>query len=812
MKVSTRSRIYLAATALGVVLSTPAFAQSEGNASDIVVTARRVEERLQDVPISITVFNQDQIDDRNITTATDLAFYTPSLTANSRFGADKASFTIRGFNQDGKTAPTVGVYFAEVVSVRANSGTGGGNGAGPGSFFDLQNVQVLKGPQGTLFGRNTTGGAILLVPQRPTGDLEGYVEGSAGNYNLLRAQGVLNIPLADTFKVRLGIDRQKRDGYLRNQSGIGPKDFADIDYLAARLSILAELTPDLENYTIASYSRSDTNGPMFKIGACERNPALRTGRGVFAGPLACAQVDRQAARGDGFYDVENAFATPQSLLEQWQVINATTWKASDTLTIKNIMSFGEYRERYAGNIGGEFLVQTTGPLAGLPLSTTLTAPFPHAFSNFQSAFTEEFQIQGNSSDNRLKYQLGAYFEQTKPNGSGDTTLSGAFVNCTDVFAYRCAGVSTALSGLGLIYNQIQNRNIGLYAQGTYEFTDKLAMTAGVRYTMDRMEGHGGRLSLLFGQPNIVTATSCSNPRFVPTPGNLNPRQCDSGPLVTKSEKPTWVVDLEYKPISDVMVYAKYSRGYRQGGVDPSVISLEFWSPEKVDTYELGGKTSFSSGSVRGYFNFAAFYNDFRNQQLSITFTGKAGSGITGARAIINAGKSRLWGIEADASVTLFDSLKLDAGYTYLNTELQEISVPAIPVTSPYNPPNIAIRTGGDLPFSPHHRLTLGATYTLPLDESIGRVSLGANYVYTSTQLGVLEPIPFQKLPSSNLLNANINWDKFAGLPVDLSFFVTNLTKEKFPVAVGNSWASGYESFIPNVPRMWGFRLKYRFGN
>ncbi|MBV1686885.1 TonB-dependent receptor plug domain-containing protein [Novosphingobium sp. G106] len=193
MNSNLRRNIALAATAMGVVLTTPAFAQDTGG-SDIVVTARRVEERLQDVPISITVFNQQQLSNRNIVNSADLATYTPSLAVNSRYGPDKAAFAIRGFSQDLNTVPTVAVYFADVVAPRLQSNIQSGNGAGVGSMFDLQNVQVLKGPQGTLFGRNTTGGAILLVPQKPTDKLEGYVEGTAGNHDQWRVQGVINIP------------------------------------------------------------------------------------------------------------------------------------------------------------------------------------------------------------------------------------------------------------------------------------------------------------------------------------------------------------------------------------------------------------------------------------------------------------------------------------------------------------------------------------------------------------------------------------------------------------------------------------------
>src|SRR5258708_34577390 len=186
------------AAALASSVAVPAFAQNTQTANagaeapsqgveltEVIVTARRVEERLQDVPISITVFNQEQLSNRNVVNAADLAAYTPSLSANTNFGAENSSFAIRGFVQDAGTPPSVGVYFADVVALRGpTQGIQAGDGAGPGYFFDLQNVQVLKGPQGTLFGRNTTGGAILFVPQKPSSTLEGYVEAESGNFDL----------------------------------------------------------------------------------------------------------------------------------------------------------------------------------------------------------------------------------------------------------------------------------------------------------------------------------------------------------------------------------------------------------------------------------------------------------------------------------------------------------------------------------------------------------------------------------------------------------------------------------------------------
>src|SRR5580700_1307913 len=206
MRTGVRS-VLVASTALIATFAAvrPVLAQTTGDSGtsleEIIVTARRTEERLQDVPISITVFTQEQLSKNNVTNAVDLANITPSLSVNNNFGNENASFAIRGFVQDAGTAPSVGTYFADVVAPRGpTEGTQAGDSLGPGSFFDLQNVQVLKGPQGTLFGRNTTGGAILLVPVKPTSKDEGYIEYSFGNYAMNRIQAVVNTPLSDTVR------------------------------------------------------------------------------------------------------------------------------------------------------------------------------------------------------------------------------------------------------------------------------------------------------------------------------------------------------------------------------------------------------------------------------------------------------------------------------------------------------------------------------------------------------------------------------------------------------------------------------------
>ncbi|WP_327194257.1 hypothetical protein [Novosphingobium album (ex Hu et al. 2023)] len=395
----------------------------------------------------------------------------------------------------------------------------------PGNFYDLQNVQVLKGPQGTLFGRNTTGGAVLLVPQKPTELLEGYLEGSAGNYGMRRVQGAINIPLADTFKVRLSGDRMVRDGYLKNQSGIGPRDFNDVDYTALRLSVVADLTPDLENYLIASYIHSDTHGPLTKLVAVDPTEGLG---GIFYGQLA--------QQGTGFYNVINPLDKSYSKIDQWQVINTTTWVASDNVTVKNIVSYAEYKQdihapQFGTNATIDFNALTGGqlPIGAYDVHfTQITAP-PGLKTANQYTFTEELQFQGKALNNRLDWQVGGYAEISRPLGAAGSQ-SSFLASCTDAGAnFQCndpigfltylgaAGAVAAAGGdpttVPLIHVGSVNQTIGrtyfqdfgLYAQATYELTDRLKLTGDLRYTWDKQRNVSLRRTYTLLYPPVLWA-------------------------------------------------------------------------------------------------------------------------------------------------------------------------------------------------------------------------------------------------------------------------------------------------------------------
>ncbi|HEX4376509.1 MAG TPA: TonB-dependent receptor, partial [Steroidobacteraceae bacterium] len=633
------------------------------------MTARRVEERLQDVPISITVLSEDTLTKRDIYNAGDLATYVPSLSSNTNFGPTKSSFAIRGFTQEGKTSPSVGVYFADVVAPRANAGTTSGNGAGPGTLFDLQNVQVLKGPQGTLFGRNTTGGAILFVPAKPTGKTEGSLEVSGGDFNMHRFQGMFNTPLNESIRIRAAFDSNHREGYLINTTGIGPDRFGDTNYFAGRLSVVADITPNLENYTIGSYSRSHDHGVVPILSACNTGkiPGVLPpmGAAVLLAPYACTQIAQQQASGVGYYQVQNTDTHPYEDIDQWQAINTTTWTASDSLTVKNIISYAEYREASSFSLWGTNLKIPVSATISVPVPTIQLDPGTSGRNTSQSTFTEELQLRGRLFADRLTWQAGGYLEVSNPIGysSGGADI---FLNCTNTATLQCTNPLTF--GTISIYNikDIFN-NKGLYSQADYKLTDQLTLTGGFRYTFDRMDDDDRNVNAVVPTPGTAMY-SCQNILAYPNVTVSGPLAgCDIKTRL-QSSRPTWLIDADYKLTPDNMVYAKYARGYRQGAINPNNLGFPEWGPEKVDTYEVGSKNSLS-GPVPAVFNFAAFYNDFRDQQLSLNaIIADAYQGtVPPQQLVLNAGKSRIWGIEADTSIKPFAGLQFDLEYAYLNT-------------------------------------------------------------------------------------------------------------------------------------------------
>ena len=242
----------------------------------------------------------------------------------------------------------------------------------------------------------------------------------------------------------------------------------------------------------------------------------------------------------------------------------------------------------------------------------------------------------------------------------------------------------------------------------------------------------------------------------------------------------------------------------------SADGYQTFRPESVDAYEAGAKLSLR-GALRGYINVSAFYNTLTNQQLQATFFPTAARGGRVESGIVNAGKSRVYGLELESVLVPFQGLTLSGSYAYLNTRLQEIA-PLVCDTTQYSQCAATSVQGQDLTQSPRHKFSIGGTYQLPLNGSIGKISAGAVFSYQSSQLFPVQAGADQKQPGYGTLNLNVNWDNVAGLPIDLSAFATNALNKKYREFIfGLFTSAGIELTHYGEQRMLGVKLRYRFG-
>lgn len=785
---------------------------------EIIVTAQRREELLQEVPISMTVFDQSQIDARQITELADLAQYVPGLSVDTTFGRNLGSFTIRGFTREARTTAAVAVYFADAVAPRGDTSQFSGDGAGPGSFFDLQNVQVLRGPQGTLFGRNTTGGAILLVPQKPTDEFAGYVMGGGGNYNMYRAQGVVNVPISDSVRSRFGVDYQKRDGFMDNLGERGPDKFDDVDYTSFRASLVWDITDNIENYTIFTDQTSATNGdlPIMYDGTT----ASPTVDFLLHGAVS-AQGERFQQSGK-WYAGENGVGNAKSNFDQWRIINTTRWDVFENFTIKNIVSYSSLETSLSQAIfGSSFVLPDSlgAPAAGkIPVAATATA-LRNGKTTDHVAWTEELQFLGDIG--KLEWQSGLYYEETNNDGLMGN-LSASLVDCgantrdLECFDGLYAASGLANGSLNVTPGYIEYENIAVYAQGTYDFTDKLALTLGLRYTDDKVNSfaqtftYTGFSAEEFSGPQLARCQEASQPNQIPAGvidynEIINSNYCTEK-LDNSSNAPTWLINLDYHLTDDVMVYGKYVRGYRQASLNPSApAGLEAFDAEKVDMYEIGAKTEFG-GPVPGRFNVAIFDNDFTNQQINVGYVANPVAGVPSTSGIINAGSSTIRGVEVEATLLPHELFRVDISYGYLDTKLDQLDTVENPDPNLYLEVLPQAEEGGPLPRAPKNKYSITGTYTLPLSADLGTFDIAATYSYTDeVSVGPERPL----IDDYDLININANWNAVLGLSVDLALFVTNATDEEYIIHEG-SQSLGANRRV-GLPRMYGMTLRYSFG-
>lgn len=807
-------------------------AANDTGLTEIVVTAQRREERSQNVPIAITALSDSGLRERSVTNVQGLQSQVPSLLVqpNGQASRDVMSPSIRGQGASFQGAPGVVIYLNEVpLPIGFTLSQQGG----PGNFVDLQSVQVLSGAQGTLFGRNTTGGAVLLTTARPTDRLEGYLSGAYGNYNLTEFEAVLNVPISDKLRVRLVGQSRDRDGFTQDINW--NKDRDDQHTRMARIGVEFEPVDGIKNYTMAYYGYSKNNGTGI-VPISFNYPRLlgftQAGFGNFCGTQAAPdanctdlkkQISDQKARGPrkvahGMDDFAKVVT--------YGISNTTDVDLTDGLKLKNIISYASLKSSYASDQDGTVAnINNTGVT-----SLSRTAP-----KDYYELFTEELQFQGDTLDGKLIYTLGGFYSKQKPQGTmADyyTTLCG---RPGEAGALQCAGYRNLSA---------TNESKALFAQATFDFgaltpaLDSLRLTGGYRYTWDKIDGVATTFT-----PALYSGVGADNVRCgfngatVPraNAGNLTsdliaPGCHFEGHL--RSKAPNWTIGLDYRPIDNLLLYGKVTRGYKAGGFNGFAVNAQYktFGPEFVTDWEAGFKSDFKIAGRPVRLNVNGFNMDYSKIQRGLAdFNPTTNS--SGA-ATLSEASARIRGVEVEAMFKPIDQLEIGGNYSHIDAKYKSFKYNS--ATAVWDCNSTAANgylktTTPDLTCIPLQYLSpnIFSVYgraSVPIPDRIGEISLFVSYAWTDArhQSGsALEKFtdgsatwePGSDLPAYGLLSASLDWKNALGSGLDASLFGTNILNKEYRISNSGVYnAIGNQTQIYGEPRMYGIRLRYNFGN
>ena len=718
---------------------------------EIIVTARRREENAQKVPIAITTISPQVMQDNNITTIQDIQFLVPSLTASTgNVGQrDSLNVAIRGQGYGSIAGqPAVAMYLNEVPIPTDYDGQIAG---GPGLLFDLENAEVLKGPQGTLFGRNTMGGAVLLQSARPTDDFGGRIQVGLGNYNDRELDGAINLPIIDNVLLtRIAFNEQIRDGFTHVLSMPGYPNGTDLDNRdtkSVRGTVTFRPVAGVQNDTIVTYQDYTSHGSADFLTSVDTSPA---GTANSTYPTLLAQLAQQQALGARTHIPidTNLNGTGGSLLVAQ---NITKVDFNDQLTFRNIFGFDRARFNYLANLFG----------TDLPIFNAVRDQYP------VNQVTDEMQILGKSFGGRLDWVAGAFYsDQSPPSADEFPRLS------LQVLLPPGTPQDVANSDGG---RRLQIRSKALFTQGTYDLSDfisGLKFTAGVRYTWDYREDS----SQTVGSALISDAP----------PAN--------------SRAPTWTAALEYQVVPDTSVYFTSRRGYRAGGSTSAtnegggVVVFPF-TPEYVTDFEVGVKSDWKIGDVPIRTNLDVYYQDYSDIQVNqqVAYPDAVGGYVN---ITTNAAAARLWGSELEAWVILTKNLQIGLNASYLSFQYTKFGAGVDAAGL------IAGESANRIP----REVGLNGRYTLPVSEALGEVSLRTNW-HWQTHYG--DFLGSNQIPAYSLLNFSLNWDKIGSSPVDAQLFVSNALNKAYES--GGIGFLGVSEVTYGDPRLYGMRFTYRFG-
>lgn len=738
---------------------------------EVIVSARRIQESQQDVPLAITAMTGEMLEQQGVFQVSDLTENVPNLTMQIAEGRKTTlQVGIRGqipFDVVITQDPPVAFFLGDVIQMRTH-------GLGVLAFLDIASVEVVKGPQGTLFGRNTTGGVVKVSPNVPGSEFSARLKLAAGWENLLTQSAMLNVPVTESLAIRLAAENTTQDTTIENRDPPGG-GFYDSDMQTWRATVRWDITDRLSTTYLTDGMRGEDKGGTTFLRAVNPDGLadnLYDNQGGDPVDLAEFLLDLQTPlpseeggfqralreqRNADFYSTrvnetdENDRAFTDTAITGHA--NTTVFDLTANLTVKNIVGLREIDQ-----VDGTDLDGTTFP--------ALWAEQSHD----SEQFTEELQLLGNWE--RFNFIVGAYYFREEGTDVGknealkDTLLEDAGL----------------LGNPGFAGGDAINRSRAIFAQGTYRFTPAWSLTLGARLTEDH---------------RVYTARS-RNANGCQVAGVEEGEPCAKRVSEEFSE-PTWNVSLDWTFAESQLAYIAHRHGYRSGGFNLRGLSdaeLEPFDPETVDDVEIGYKGEFTPGGQLFRFNAAAYYSRYNDIQKALV---QLQSDFSLNNFILNAAKAKIFGSELELTWSPTESWLVTGFYGYTNAEYDE-----------WTGLSGEDLSNNEFRGTPEHSGKLSVRYTFFL-EKWGDVStqIGAYAQSEMETFDINQPGTLQS--GYSLYEARLDWQNVFGSTLSASVWGKNLADREYisgslPLYNELGYTLGYHG----TPRSWGAAIKYEF--
>ncbi len=755
------------AAPVGAMAQEPADAGAPAGlgSNEIIVTAQRKSETLERTPVAVSVVSSEALAQKAVTSERDLQFAAPGLTVRASQNDNQLNYSLRGQTVDAYTSslPSVLPYVNEVQV----------GGAGSTAFYDLQSVQVLKGPQGTLFGRNATGGAVLFTTAKPTEELSGYVKARYGRFDDFQLEGAINLPIApDTLLLRVAAVHRERDGLQRNLY-YGDR-LGEIDRQGVRASVTLFPDGQFSNELVIDYFRAGgsslTPVVSYVVPAANNVP----GNPFVPSNLLFPELEdfgaAQKERGPYVVDVDSV---GKHRTRKWIVSNISTLELSDSVQLKNV--FGFVRSKYfeAGEIDGtRFGIDGRG--------NADTGPF--GGDGLIKQYSEELQLLGKALDDRLDFVVGGYYSD-----SSEHLHNTSFI----------------LNGIGLPpqinAGTTTSKSIAGYAQATLDTgLAGFKVTAGLRYTSEKIK---------FVRDDDDQYSPIANPAWIPfyEDGRFIAPQKDT------FNKLSWTFGLQNQVNSDLLLYANTRRSFRSGGFNfhapptPGFANVSGgeYRPEVATDVEIGAKYRGYAGEMPVRLNLAAYSMWIKNVQRANYVAIYGGlAGIT-----VNVPKAKVSGVELDGSIEPAEWLRLGGNLNYTHARFTDNRVAVLGTEG--------ATSFADFDTYPDTPKWSGAFYAdakFPVSESFEATLHGDVYAQSSNYFSSTGKSlnPNTKISGYALANFRVGLEQ-----KDKGFSIAALVKNAFDKeyytgGIGFASLFGLNIVVPGEPRTFLFEVGYKF--